>query len=127
MMVAGLNLWLGWTSVLGGVLSGAIIGLLFHREDWLGGYNSFPRRLVRLGHISFFGLGILNILFALSAGTLHLSGSYLQVSSAAFVVALVTMPICCFLTAWRKPLRHLFPVPVGAAAIGVIALLIGAS
>jgi len=126
-MGAGLNLWLGWTSVLGGVLSGAIIGLLFHREDWLGGYNSFPRRLVRLGHISFFGLGILNILFALSAGTLRLSGSYLQVSSAAFVVALVTMPVCCFLTAWRKPLRHLFPVPVGAAAIGVIALLIGAS
>ena len=30
----------------------------------MGGYGSFRRRLARLGHISFFGLGFLNLLLA---------------------------------------------------------------
>jgi len=40
-------------------------------------------------------------------------------------VAAITMPISCFLTAWRVPLRHLFPIPVGAATVGILAVLIG--
>ena len=32
----------------------------------MGGYASLRRRMTRLGHISFFGLGIINVLFALS-------------------------------------------------------------
>jgi len=35
------------------------------------------------------------------------------------------MPACCFLAAWRKPLRHLFPIPVLAVAVGVLSILIG--
>ena len=53
----------GWLWIMLGFLSGMVIGLLFHDEQWLGGYASCPRRLIRLGHISFVGLGILNILF----------------------------------------------------------------
>ena len=53
----------GWSGFLGGVLSGAVMGLLFHREDWLGGYGSRERRMVRLGHISFFGIGLINLFF----------------------------------------------------------------
>ena len=55
-----------WIGMLLGVVSGAIIGLFFHREDWMGGYNSFRRRLTRLGHISFFGLAFVNMGFALT-------------------------------------------------------------
>ena len=37
-----------------------------------------------------------------------------------FVAGAVSMPTVCFLSAWRKPLRHLFFIPVlsliGAAA-----------
>jgi hypothetical protein len=66
------SLYLGWIGMVLGILSGAFIGLFFHQEHWLGGYNSFPRRLVRLGHISFFGLGILSVLLGL--GLLTLAG-----------------------------------------------------
>ena len=62
------NLVVGWAGMLGGVLTGAAIGLFFEREEWMGGYASFPRRLARLGHIAFFGLGFLNILFGLKIG-----------------------------------------------------------
>lgn len=113
----------GWGSIGGGVISGAIIGLFFHREDWMGGYGSFRRRMTRLGHISFFGMGFLNVLFAVSLVHLPASAAYAHGASIAFVAAAVTMPVCCFLTAWRKPWRHLFPIPV-TATIGAIGLLL---
>jgi hypothetical protein len=120
-----LNLVAGWLGMLAGVLSGAFIGLFFHREDWMGGYGSHRRRLTRLGHISFFGLGFLNLIFAVTAPPLNVHGRYLEVASISLVVAAITMPICCFLTAWKKPFRHLFPIPVTAAAVGILTVLLG--
>jgi hypothetical protein len=111
--------------MLAGVLSGAIIGLFFHREDWMGGYASHRRRLTRLGHISFFGLGFLNLIFAATAGQLNLQGRSLSIASIGLMAAAITMPICCFLTAWKKPFRHLFPIPVIAATAGIVAILLG--
>ena len=110
-----------WIGMLLGVLSGAVIGLFFHREDWMGGYDSFRRRLTRLGHISFFGLGFVNFLFA---GTVFIIAPAGQVQLAwiaafAFTVAAAAMPTCCFLSAWRKSFRHLFPIPVIGALIGI--------
>lgn len=112
--------------MLAGVLSGALLGLFFHGEDWMGGYPSFRRRLIRLGHISFFGMGLLNILFGLSAEPMHLEGMSLSVAGWSFVVAAITMPVCCFLTAWRKPLRHFFPIPVAASFIAILSIFVGA-
>ena len=43
-----------------------VLGMFFHGENWLGGYASFKRRMYRLGHISFFGLGAVNMLFCLT-------------------------------------------------------------
>lgn len=120
-MSSSLNLLAGWYGFLGGALSGALIGLRFHREDWLGGYNSFPRRMVRLGHIAFFGLGLINILFALSVAT---PSVWTVWGSRLLVVGLVTMPLNCFLTAWRKPFRHLFFIPAGSTMAGIAALLV---
>jgi hypothetical protein len=78
-----------------------------------------------LGHISFFGLGFLNLLFALTAAPLHLAGTAVAIASPALLVGAATMPVCCYLAAWRKPLRHLFPIPVLAALTGVLAILWG--
>lgn len=120
-----LNLIGGWLGMLAGVASGAIVGLSFHREDWMGGYQSYRRRLTRLGHISFFGLGFLNLLFAMTSRELLLAGVYLWLASWALIVGAVTMPLCCFLSAWRKPWRHLFPVPVLSLTTGILSILIG--
>jgi len=120
-----LNLIGGWMGMLAGVVSGAVIGLFFHREDWMGGYQSYRRRLTRLGHIAFFGLGFLNLLFALSARELFLVGTWLWLASFALMLGAVTMPLCCFLSAWRKPFRHLFPVPVLSVTTGILSILFG--
>jgi hypothetical protein len=125
MEIAAPNLLAGWIAMLVGASTGAIIGLFFHREEWMGGYSSFRRRLARLGHISFWGIGFINILFALSVKALELSTVHVRVASVAFILALVTMPLCCFLTAWRKPFRHLFPVPVMSVVAGIVSFLMG--
>jgi len=122
---ASLNLIAGWLGMLAGVLSGAILGLFFHREDWMGGYNSYRRRLARLGHIAFFGLGFLNLIFTATVAQLPLSRADFAIASWALIVGAATMPFCCFLSAWRKPLRHLFPIPVLFITTGLLAILIG--
>lgn len=119
------NLFAGWVGMLCGVLSGAGAGLFFHRDDWMGGYGSYRRRMVRLGHISFFGLGFLNLLFALTAAPLNLAGTAVAIASPSLLAGAATMPACCYLAAWRKPLRHLFPIPVLAALTGVLAVVFG--
>lgn len=120
-----LNFYGAWVGILLGFISGAAIGLFFHRKDWLGGYSARSRRMVRLGHISFFGLAIINFFYALSASKLSLfPGSPL--ASWLFICGAVTMPTICFLTAWRPFFRHLFFIPVLSLITGTILSFQGA-
>ena len=125
MDIASLNILVGWIAMLAGALSGAVLGLFFDRDGWAGGYGSFRRRMLRLGHISFFGIGFLNLLFGLTLTAVSLPPTYSRIASAGFLVAVIAMPACCFLTAWKKPLRHLFPIPVLAVLAGIIPVLLG--
>lgn len=114
------HVMVGWIAMLLGVVSGAVIGLFFHEERWAGGYGSFRRRMMRLGHISFFGLGFLNLMFGFTLGIVAFEIPFANVASAGFVIGVISMPLCCFLTAWRKPFRHLFPIPVIAVLTGIL-------
>jgi hypothetical protein len=118
-----LHLVIGWTSILLGLLSGTAIGLFFHHDEWLGGYQSWRRRLVRLGHISFLGTGLLNLSFALTISLLRLDPAP-RLASVLFLLGAASMPPVCFLAAWRKPLRHLFFIPVLSLIGGAVGTLI---
>ena len=109
-----INLLLAWLWILLGFLSGMVLGMFFHREGWLGGYGSLKRRLYRLAHISFFGLGAVNLAFYLTVHTLALSGSGLELASWAFVVGALSMPVCCALMAHFPRCHLLFSVPVAS-------------
>ena len=108
-----------------GVVSGAVFGLFFHKADWAGGYGSFRRRMLRLGHISFFGFGFINLMFGLTLQAITLPLSHISVASFGFLIGVITMPLCCFLTALRKPFRFLFPVPILSLLAGIIMILLG--
>ncbi len=115
----------GWAGMLLGVLSGAVIGLYFHREGWMGGYGSFRRRMTRLGHIAFFGLGFLNLLYGLTIDAHPIADGAARLAATLLVAGLSTMSLCCFLTAWRKePFRHFFFIPVGTTGAGIAILLL---
>ena len=119
-----LNLALGWIWIVLGFGSGFLLGLGFHKENWLGGYASHTRRMLRLGHISFFGLAAVNLLFYFSTKSLAAAGSSVQWASWLFVIGAVSMPICCALMAWSAKCRLLFSVPVlSLLAAGLLTVL----
>jgi hypothetical protein len=107
-----LNLVLAWSWILLGFLSGMVMGMFFHRENWLGGYGSHQRRLYRLAHISFFGLAIMNLLFLFTVQSAGLSAGTLGLASRAFALGTVTMPICCVILAHCRGAYLIFAVPV---------------
>ena len=125
MNTVSLHLYVGWIAMLLGAASGAILGLFFYRDGWAGGYGALRRRMLRLGHISFFGIGFLNFLFAMTLAQVSLPQEYERIASAGFLIAVVAMPLNCFLTAWKTSFRHLFPVPVLAVVAGIAPILLG--
>jgi hypothetical protein len=81
--------------------------------------------MLRLGHIAFFGLGIVNILYGLTVKSVGSSVPLPELASASLVIGAAAMSACCYLTAWKTPFRQFFPIPVVSVAIGVVLLLIG--
>jgi len=117
------NLTLAWLWILFGFASGMVLGLFFHGENWLGGYASLKRRMYRLGHISFFGLGAVNLLFCLTVQSFSLSGPLIHFASQALIVGAIAMPVCCGIMA-HFPRAHLvFAVPVISLILGGVLTL----
>lgn len=110
------NILAAWIGFLLGAVSGAIPGLFFHKQDWMGGYTSWPRRMMRLGHISFFGIGFLNVAYyaAFSQG----GGS--PIAGGLLLVGAVFMPTLCYLSAFKPAFRHLFFIPAGSILLATI-------
>lgn len=118
------NWYFGWCSILAAFVSGAVIGVSFHRAEFLGGYGSFRRRLVRLGHIALAALGMLNVLYGLAPTSVGQS-PYAGVASVGFILGGAAMTAVCWLTAWREGFRHLFFVPVVALIVAAGATILG--
>jgi hypothetical protein len=95
--------------------------MFFYREGFLGGYGSFRRRVLRLGHVAMVALGMLNVVFAGAAGGEE--NGLLRAGSAGLIAGGVLMPAVCFLTAWREEGRHLFVVPVVILVMAAVCLV----
>jgi len=102
-----------------GCLAGATTGLFFHQENWLHGYNSWERRMTRLAHISFFGLGFINFMYGMTCLYLNLKFTP-DYSAYLLICGAITMPIVCYLSAFRKFFRHLFFIPVVSILSGIL-------
>src|SRR5882672_64489 len=127
MQTLKLNLIAAWLGILLGFGSGLVMGLFFNREDWMGGYSSFKRRLYRLAHISFFGLGAVNLLFYFTALRLPAITPLIVIASWGFIIGAISMPICCLLMAHFPRTHLLFSIPVAsllvAGALTLISLI----
>jgi len=114
--------WLfGWVLILLAFLTGALLGKGFHRDDFLGGYDSFRRRIFRLGHIALAALGALNILYSLGPQNARLG----MISSIGLMAGGILMPAVCFLSGWRAGFRRLFFLPVICLMTAVACIIYG--
>ena len=117
-----LNIHAAWVGFLAGCAAGAVPGLFFYKDDWLGGYASWPRRMIRLAHISFWGIGGLNLAFALTCRSLGLQTG-LTAPSWLLIAGAATMPAVCYLSAWKPAFRHLFFIPALSVTAAVMSVL----
>jgi hypothetical protein len=112
-----INITAAWIGFALGCISGAVPGLFFHNPDWLGGYTSWPRRLIRLAHISFFGIGLLNLGMGLTGRVLDICA---PAASILMLIGALTMPVLCYASAFRPVFRHLFFIPAGTVTVAVL-------
>jgi hypothetical protein len=79
--------------------------------------------MYRLGHIYFFGLGALNLLFCLTVQNLSPVGSLVHVASLAFIIGAIAMPVCCVVMAHFPKAHLIFAVPVVSLITGGVLTL----
>lgn len=118
-----INFHAAWIGIVLGFIAGAAIGLFFHDDRWAGGYSSWPRRMMRLGHISFFGIAFINLAYSLSIRVFQIP-SATTYPSYLFIIGAITMPLICFLSAYKKVFRHLLPIPVISLLIGAVIFIV---
>jgi len=116
-----INWYFGWISILLAFVTGAIIGLFFYKEDFLGGYTSFRRRILRLGHIAQAALGMMNVVAGNSQITTGVD--YPLLAQWSLIAGGISMPVVCFLSAWKPGYRHLFFVPVVSLIAAAVEIL----
>ena len=106
------NMFAGWAGMFFGLISGSVIGLFFHQADFAGGYGAFRRRLLRLGHIAFFGLGLINLAVAGHCGRLNFSPTARRRALALINLGNIGLPPLLLAATWQPALLYLMPAPV---------------
>ena len=118
------NIYVAWISMLVGAAVGALSGLFFHKKGWFGGYDSWRRRMFRLGHIALFGIAFINVVFVFTVSYLNIS-KHVLIPSRLLIIGTVAMPLVCFLSAYKKFFRHLFFIPVLSIIAAMVVFIFG--
>jgi hypothetical protein len=110
------NQLIGWLSLTLGVFSGLILGLWsfdgpVQVPNWIGNYEDTSRRLLRMGHISLFGVGILNILLAREFPWAALGKKGTGTAMTCMTFGNVFLPTLLFGAAIYRPIKYLLPFP----------------
>ncbi len=124
------NRRIGWTSAALGGITGLILGLWSFDgplpvPEFLGEYDDTSRRLARLGHIAFFGLGILNLLTASQLERNTLSEKSSRVASWLMNFGNIFLPLTLFAASVYQPCKYLMPLPATAVTITMCLLAMG--
>lgn len=125
------NRSVGWASLTVGVGTGLILGLWSFDGPapvpaWLGEYGDTSRRLVRLGHIAFIGLGILNILLGRELDRLALAASARRAASVAMNAGNIFLPLTLVAAGAYRPLKFLMPLPALCVFLALVLAAYGA-
>jgi hypothetical protein len=118
------NRAVGWASIAVGIATGLVMGLWsfdgpVSTPAWLGEYGDTSRRLARLGHIAFIGLGILNILLARELTVSSLGERGRRLASAAMNFGNVFLPVTLFAAAAWRPAKFTMALPATAVFVAM--------
>lgn len=132
--VGSLNIVFGWVWMNMGFITGLLMGLKAEQfglnlqkegPTWLDGYSSVPRRLIRLGHVAFIMLPVLNILYGQYIDAAALSMTWKTAGSYAMIFGGVGVPLLCFTAAFYRPAKILLGLPASAVLLGNLIIASG--
>ncbi|TAL52265.1 MAG: hypothetical protein EPN86_05345 [Nanoarchaeota archaeon] len=124
MVDAKTNIKFGWLWIFLGFVLGLVLGLFAFNGPLqvpaqFMDYTSLPRRLLRLSHISFIGLGFLNWMYGVSLMTMKLKPN--NKISKLLIFGTVTMSLFLIFAAFYEPIKYLLVVP--AVSLTLVAFL----
>jgi len=126
MGIGNRNKKFGWLWMLIGIIVGAVLGMWSFNGPFaspLGDYTSLPRRLVRLAHIAFIALGIINVLYGYEIDKLKQSSKLL--GSWAMMLGAIMMPIFLIGAAFYEPMKYLTVIPASLVIIALFVMVWG--
>jgi len=120
-----INIIFGWAWMCLGFIFGMTLGMWAEEEKWLGGYASIARRYLRLAHVAFIALSVINILYGKEIGSVALPTYIENIGSALMIFGAAGVPIACISTAFYRKAKYFLPLPALAMLIGTAILVIG--
>jgi hypothetical protein len=119
-----MNRTVGWISLVVGIATGLVMGLWsfdgpMTTPAWLGEYGDTARRLARLGHIAFIGLGVINILIAHELPQSALNARGRRLASRHMNFGNIVLPITLFVAAAWRPAKYAMAIPATAVFVAL--------
>jgi hypothetical protein len=124
-MVGLINVQFGWAWMCLGLIFGMILGMWAEGEKWLGGYASITRRYLRLAHVAFIALSIINILYGKELATVDLPMPLKNIASYLMMFGAAGVPLTCISAAFFRKTRYFLPLPALAVFAGTSILVVG--
>jgi len=124
-MSASSNITFGLVWICIGIAAGAPMARAFFEPAWLGGYASLERRLVRLAHVAFVALGLLNVVFGLALQSESLRAPSQTFACAALAGGALLMPLLLLTAVRLRAALWVLPIPFLLVFGGTVELALG--
>ena len=118
------NISFGWLWILVGIIVGAVMGMWSFNgplDSPVGDYTSLPRRMLRLSHIAFIALAIINILYGYEIDKVKIKEKFKRMGSKCMIYGAILMPVLLIASVFVESFKYFMIIPT---ILIIIALLI---
>lgn len=122
------NITFGWAWILFGILLGAIMGMWSFNGPLpspVGDYASLPRRMLRLSHIAFIALAVINILYGYEIDKIKLTDKNKRLGSRFMIYGAILMPLILILAVFFESAKYLSVIPAVFLIISLFVMVLG--
>lgn len=121
----------GWTTVAIGIALGLVMGLWsfdgpLAPPAWIGEYGDTSRRLLRLGHIAFIALGLIDVMVETELSRSVLTERARRIAAQSMIAGNVLLPVTLCASALWRPIKYAMPAPALCVFIALALVAWGA-